>query len=82
MTEIQFALSSTVDNGGGDETPIDQAYLTHIEEQDFDTVEKIRRVRFKGVWSCSWITRQWLTSLCCVGPSVACLGGTSRLVCT
>ena len=38
-------------NGGeADEISIDQVYLTHIEEQDdFETVEKVKRVRFKGV---------------------------------
>ena len=55
--------SSLDDCGDNDyEIPIDPAYLNHIEEQqDFETMEKAKRVRSKGVLHISPMTHQLLT---------------------
>jgi hypothetical protein len=55
LSEISNQVESEpIDINGGedDATPIDQAYLIHMEEQEgFETLEKVKRFRFKGVWA-------------------------------
>ena len=58
-SEIPEPTGSSVDDCGDDdcEIPIDQAYLSHIEkQQDFETMEKMKRVQSKEVWYISSMT--------------------------
>ena len=58
-SEISEPTGGSVDDCDDDncEIPIDQAYLSHIEEQqDFETMEKMKRVWSKGVWYISSMT--------------------------
>ena len=72
------SLDDCVDNDY--EIPIDQAYLNHIEEQqDFETIEKAKRVRSKGVLHISSRTHQLLTLW--VHRTKPCVTGKHRSTC-
>jgi hypothetical protein len=41
----------SINSGEDNATPIDPAYLTHMEEQEgVETLEKVKQIRSKGVW--------------------------------
>jgi hypothetical protein len=50
MSQVEFDTQAIGTSEESYETPIEQAYLTHMEEQeDAEAVEKVKRVRSKGV---------------------------------
>lgn len=62
----------SVNSGEDDAPPIDPAYLTHMEEQEgFETLEKVKRFRSKGVWLCSLMIYLRLTLAYCTGSGIA-----------